>query len=157
MKADTLVKAILQEDLIQASESPIEADEAQGAVLAVNNYMFELAADGVNLGFTEILDLGDEVTVPRGAINGIIKNVALQVANQYGAEISQELFMEAANGLRVMEKIAISIPSVPYPNTLPIGTGNECNTNTHFYGETEPAIESESGLIIAPESNTELP
>ncbi len=157
MKAAVLVQLILLEDIVQASEADVEADEAQDTLLAINNYMFELAADGVNLGFTELLDLGDEVTVERGAINGMVKTIALQVGIQFGVQPTQQQQLQADRGLTILEKIAVSIPSSPFPDTLPIGTGNECGTNTHFYGETEDAILTESGLIIVPEANTELP
>lgn len=158
VKADQLIKAILQEDIVQASEATLEADEVQDTIFALNNWMFEIAADGVALGFTEVSDLGDDITVPRGAINGIIKNVSLQIAQQFGAIPTAEQTREALNALVVMTKIAIPImPSAPYPDTLPIGTGNECGINTHFYGETEVTIETEAGLVIVPEANTELP
>lgn len=156
--AAQLITAILQEDVIQASEAPLEADETQDALFALNNYMFELAADGINLGFTEVTDLGDEITVNRGAINGVVKNVALQIAQQYGAPVTQTLLAQAANGLRVMTKLSVTLPSSPYPDTLPIGSGNECGTtNTHFYGDTDDTLDTEQGLTIAPEVNTELP
>lgn len=157
MKASQLIKAILQEPLVQASEAPIEAVEAEDAIFALNNWMFEIAADGVNLGFTEVTDLADEVTVPRGAVNGIVKNVAAQIVNQFGVAVPPLLMTQAAVGLAVMTKIAVTIPDSPYPGTLPIGSGNECGLGTHFYGEDEAVIETENGLTIVPESNTGIP
>ena len=157
MKASQLVKAIMQEEVVQTSEADIEADEAQDVIFALNNFMFELAADGINLGYTEIENLGDDVFVPLGAFNGIVKNVAMQIAQQFSAPITPVLQAQAAHGRRIMAKIAITIPSSPYPDTLPIGAGNECGINNHFYGETSPVIETEQGGVIVPEANTELP
>lgn len=155
--AAQLVKAILQEDIVQASEAPIASDEAQDTIFALNNFMFELAADGVNLGFTEVLDLGDEITVVRGAINGIIKNVSMQIAQQFSVPITPVHAAQAANGLRIMTKLAVTIPAAVFPDTLPIGSGNECGVNQHFYGEPDDTLLTEQGLVIIPEANTELP
>lgn len=157
MKADQLVKAILQDDLIRGAEATFEPDEVQDTLFALNNYMFELAADGVTLGFTELTNLGDEVTVPRGAINGIIKNVALYIAPQFGKQPTPEQLRQAAAGLQVMTKLAVTIPLPVYPDTLPIGTGNECGIDVHFYGESPDTVTTEQGVVISPESNTELP
>lgn len=157
MKAAPILKAILQEDVVQASEAPLEADEYKDVIFALNNFMFELAADGVNIGWTEVTGLSSEVTVPRGAINGIIKNMALQIAIQFDVPVPVELQRQADSGMRVLEKIAVSIPVQSFPSTLPIGSGNECNTNTHFYGEGSDTLLTEQGLVIAPEQNTGVP
>lgn len=155
--AATLIKAILQEDVVQAAEADLEDDEVVDTTFALNNYMFELAADGINLGFTEVVTLADVITVERGAINGIIKNVALQIAIQFGVPVPPLLERQAANGLRIMTGIAVSIPATPFPSTLPVGSGNECGTSARFFGTDEATILTEKELVIIPEANTELP
>lgn len=150
------MKAVLQEILVHGAESSLQAVEFQDAAFATNNYMFELAADGVNLGYTAITDLGDPITIPNGAINGMIKNVAQEMINQFGAVASGELARQAARGLKVMTKIAVTIPAQVFPDTLPIGSGNECDTNIHFYGDEGDFIATEQGNFIAPEDNTEV-
>ena len=149
-------KAILQEILVQDSEVPLPAIEFQDCTFAMNNFMFELAADGVSLGYTEVTNLADEITIPNGAINGLVKNVAFMVSVQFDVPVSQALIAQAANGIRVMTKIAVEIPAQAFPDTLPIGSGNECDTNIHFYGKSEDLILTESGEFIALESNTEV-
>ena len=63
-----IAKASLQRILVQADESPLEASEYQDYIFALNNFMLSLDAQGIQLGFTEVSDLGDEVTVPTGAL-----------------------------------------------------------------------------------------
>lgn len=155
--AAVVLKAILQEDVVQASEAALEGDEVVDTMFALNNYMFELALDGVSLGFTEITDTSDPMTVPRGTINGIIKNVAEQIAVQFGVPVPPELAIQAKNGRRVMTKAAVSIPATPFPGNLPIGSGNECGDGVRFYGNTQTTIDTESGAAIIPETNTEIP
>ena len=75
-----VAKASLQRILVQASEAPLEPDEYQDYIFALNNYMAQLDAQGVMLGYTVVDSLGDEVTVPTGALRGIIANMAIEVA-----------------------------------------------------------------------------
>jgi hypothetical protein len=79
-----VAKASLQRILVQASEAPLEPDEYQDYIFALNNYMTQLDAQGIVLGYTVVDSLGDEVTVPTGALRGIIANMAIEVAPDYG-------------------------------------------------------------------------
>ena len=47
-------------------------------------------------------DLGDDVTVPVGALRGLIANLAIEVAPDYNGMISQGLMVAAAEGLKAM-------------------------------------------------------
>jgi len=49
-----VAKASLQRILVQASESSLEPDEYQDFIFAMNNYMSQLDAQGVSLGYTEV-------------------------------------------------------------------------------------------------------
>ena len=64
-----VAKASLQRILVQAAESPLEPAEYQDYIFALNNYMTQLDAQGVQLGYTEVSDLGDAVTVRASLIN----------------------------------------------------------------------------------------
>ena len=151
-----VLKASLQRILVQASEAPIEADEAQDFIFAMNNYMLALDADGVSLGYTEVDNLGDEVTIPTGALRGLIANMAIEVSPDYGGEITQGLVLAASEGLKVMRKLGQIIPTTRYPGTLPIGSGNEGDIfrSSHFYPDLEAQILSETTGAIGLEENT---
>jgi len=57
----------------------MEADEYADYIFALNNYMTALEAEGVSLGYTVVANLSDAVTVPTGALRGIIANMALRL------------------------------------------------------------------------------
>ena len=151
-----VIKASLQRILVQGSEADLEADEYQDAVFALNNYMLDLDASGIALGFTEINNLGDEVTVPPGALRGIIANLAIEVAPDYNGTISEGLVRAASEGLQTMLKIAVGTPVTSLPCTLPVGSGNEDNTYSlsHFYTCSEDEILAETTGSISLESGT---
>ena len=151
-----VVKASLQRILTQASEAPIEADEAQDFIFAMNNYMLALDAEGISLGYTEVSDLGDDVTVPTGALRGLIANMAIEVAPDYGGEVSSGLVKAATEGMKAMRRLGQIIVTSAYSSNLPIGSGNEWGTRgtRHFYPGQEAHILAETTGSIGLEVNT---
>lgn len=155
-----VLKAALQEILVQGSEAPLEADEYQDAIFAMNNYMTALDANGVHLGYTIVDSLSDEITVPAGAIQGIISNVAILLAPQFMAPITDGLVAKAKMGLNAMRKLGITIEPMSFSGTLPIGSGNEgqwnggYGRNSHFYPDPVDAALTETGNSIVLETNT---
>lgn len=153
-----VAKASLQRILVQESEADLEPDEYQDFIFALNNWMMALDAEGVNLGYTEVSDLGDEVTVPPGALRGIIANLAIEVSPDYGGQITPALANAAAEGLKAMRKLGQRIRPTAYPSTLPRGSGNEgggrWNVGNHFYPDLESEILAETTGAIGLEVNT---
>ena len=150
-----IAKASLQRILVQSSEADLEPDEYQDYIFALNNYMLALDADGIALGYTEVSNLGQQVTVPVGALRGIIANVAIEVAPDFDGVVTKALVVAAAEGLKTMRKLGQHIVTTAYPGTLPIGSGNQGpgsyrddpffpNLEAHILAETTGAIGLES-------------
>jgi hypothetical protein len=152
-----VAKASLQRILVQASEAPLEADEYQDFIFALNNYMMSLDAQGIHLGYTEVSNLSDTVTVPVGALRGIIANVAIEVAPDYGGIVTDALVMQAREGLQSMRMLGQTIGAARLPSTLPVGSGNSDTTlgwSYKFYPDSEESILAETIGTIALESST---
>jgi len=154
---EQIMKASLGKILVQASEAPIPSDEAQTFIFSLNQYMLALNAEGIELGYTEVSDLGDEVTIPAGAIRGLVANMALELAPDFDAEVSNALLKQARNGHEAMMQIGVSVPTSNYPTTLPIGSGNYDDTfsDYHFYESDEDPILAETTGSVGLESGTE--
>lgn len=153
-----VAKAALQRILVQASEAALEPDEYQDFIFAMNNYMAQLDAQGITLGYTEVSDLGDNVTVPAGALRGIIANMAIEVAPDYGGVVSEGLVKAAREGMQTMRTIGGRMGPTALPSTLPIGAGNEYQNYGmagHFYPESEAEILAETTGAIGLETNTQ--
>lgn len=152
-----VANAALKRILVQGSDAPLEADEYQDFIFALNNFMLALDAEGVTLGYTEVSDLGDEITVPTGALRGIIANMAIEVAPDYNGTVSPALAAAASKGMQVMRIIGQTISASSYPSTLPVGSGNEDDTftNRRFYdGANEAEILAETTGAISLEDST---
>ena len=157
-KVSTIINDALQELLIQASEAPIEAAEAQTAIRYLNRLMARLDAQGISLGYTIVSNLGDYVTVPYGAIDGIVKNLAISLAKQYGVIVTADLALEAKDALDAMRMLSVYVAPSSYGDTLPIGSGNEGDQlyESHFYPADATLIANETGGTIATETDTEV-
>lgn len=148
--AKTLINDVLLEIQVNGAEQAVQAVDFQTALRYLNRMMFEFAEDGINLGFTEVTGPDDPITVNRGAINGIIANLAIQISNTYDFNIGPDLASRAVESKRVMTKIATQISPSSYPDTLPIGSGNETeySSSDKFYTDDPNTINTERGGVI---------
>ena len=156
--ADVILTDALQELVVQASESAIPAVEAQTAIRYLNRMMNRLASRGINLGYTQINDLSDLLTVPDGAVSGVVTNLAVELGNQYDVPIGPGLAARAGAGMEAMIDISFVIIPTRMPDTAPRGTGN---TGEHFGTFTSPFypgltddVLTEAGNSIELESGT---
>lgn len=153
--AQSVINDSLQAILVQASEQPIEAVDFQTSRRYLNRMMTTTPYNG--LGFTQITNPDDLVTIPDGALEGVIFNLAKKMLSTYDMPLTAELNNNARNGLQEIRRITVSVQPTPMPCTLPIGSGNESeNTfnNQHFYPCLDSEVLTESGGSILLESDT---
>lgn len=157
--ANTVITDALQEILVLAVEAPLTPNEIQTGIRYLNRMMTAFAVEGINLGFTTITNIGDPITVADGAIEGMVSNLALKLAPQFGADISPALAAKARDGLAAMEAIAVTVFPTSFGSTLPIGSGNEDNfptSDSHFYSGLSKGVLNEQGGFISVEAHTPL-
>ena len=149
--AGTVAQRALKKILVQSGDSPLEPDEYADFFEDMNFYMSALESEGVKLGYTAVDNVADIVTVPPGAIRGIIANVAIEVAPDYGGSVSNELLRQAKSGMRVMRKIGQTMGAIAPPPTLPIGSGNENGSLRYpqYYGSGYAALLTMAGNTLA--------
>jgi len=151
--AESVINDILQEVLIQASEQPIESVDFQFCLRYMNRYMTQLSVTNP-LGYTSVSLPTDAITIPDGAINGLIYNTALQILNSYDVQPSLTLIQNADESLKVIRKLSRNLQATQLPSTLPIGSGNECGILTgRFYPEDPQAITTEQNGVITTEQS----
>lgn len=156
--AARVLKTALQRILVQGAEVDLQPDEYQDAIFAMNNLVLAWDAEGIQLGYTEVTDLGDDVTVPIGALRGLIANLAIEIAPDYNGTISAGLIKAADRGMNAIRQLGQSVPTSVYPSTLPIGSGNEGNETggryPHYYPDLEEQILAETTGAISLEVGT---
>ena len=149
--AGDVIRRALQAVLVTGADSPLTADEYQDGLDALNDYMAQLEDSGVRLGYTRCCHVSDRVTVPDGAIAGIIANLAITVAADYGGRVSQALVKRAADGERTLYRLGVQVGSSLLPSSLPMGSAN---IGQVYQFPTPYAAMSMSGNRIATELTT---
>lgn len=155
--AGDLIKDSLSEITVLGAEAPIEAVDAQFAIRYMNRMMAAFDADGIDLGYTEVSNLADVVTIPAGAINGVVSQLAIMMWNNYSDEpVPADLVARALSGKNTMRNIVVGFGQMEYPDTLPLGSGNEVNrvSREHFYSDLESTILAETNGSIGLEDAT---
>ncbi len=154
--AGSLVTDALGEAFINAQEQPTEAVDMSKGIRYMNRFMAELDSKGVALGYTIVSSPDDAITVPDGAINGMVFNLAMKLANSYGEPVGQELRDNADSGLDTMYQLGVTIEQTQFGGTTPVGSGNEGDafTNTHFFPDETNDMETETNGNIILESST---
>jgi hypothetical protein len=154
---EQVAKAALSRILVRGAEASFEPDELTDFIFAMNNFMAQLDADGVQLGYTVVTNIQDQVTIPDGALRGLIANMAIEVAPDYGGVVTDALAEAAGKGMVTMRKIGQTMPTSQFPSTLPTGSGNYYNgwigRNT-FYPGSDAEILAETTGSISLESGT---
>jgi hypothetical protein len=153
--AESLINDSLQELIVQASEQPIQPVDFQTAKRYLNRMMAALDSIGIALGYTVVVEPEDPITVPAGAIEGMIKNLAVKLSTQYSVPVGPLLFQEAKDGITTMRKIARVPRRTELPCTLPVGQANEhFDSDWHFFPCPESELLTEQGGSILLEDET---
>jgi hypothetical protein len=155
-QAGQIVDDALQEILVKAAEVPLEAAETATGLRYLNRMMAMLDARTITLGYTAVSSPSDDVTIPDGAIDGVISNLAIALAPQFKKPVSIELAERAKQGLQAMRLLSSGIGPAEFPDTLPIGSGNEGESfrSDRFYQDLEDNILAETNGSISLETNT---
>ena len=136
-RAGDLIRDSLTELTIQAQEQAIPAVDLNTGVRYLNRMMQMLDAEGVKLGYTLVDSPNDTLTVPAGAYEGIMFNLALRLASGFDVAVSPSLGVNARESKKVLYKLGVSLNKMNFPSTLPIGSGNEGNAELyeeqHFF------------------------
>jgi len=156
-KVNEIVVDALEDLVVLAEEAKIPQSEARAVIRGLNDMMALWDAKGISLGYTEVSDLGDIVTVPPGAIAGIKANLSIKLAHKYEVDPKPSLVQAAKEGLKACLNLAFQAASSNYPPTLPQGSGNTYPgyTDSTFYPDQQDTILTETGGSIALEDDTE--
>jgi hypothetical protein len=157
--AGDLIKDALGEIIVLGAEAPLEAVDAQAGIRYLNRMMAAFDVDGIDLGYTEVSNLSDIITVPTGAIAGMISQLAIMLFAQFsqGEPVPADLVARALSGKNTMRNIAVIVGQTEFQSTLPTGSGNEGDRthNDHFYPDLESTILAESNGSVGLEESTE--
>jgi hypothetical protein len=128
-----VVSDAMEEIGVKTAEIALQSDELQAGIRRCNDMLLEWSDLGITPGYIEVLNGDDVLNVDRNAIRAIKKNLAVDCAPSFQKVVTQLLLLTARDTKSALETSSVHIGPVRFPDTLPLGSGNECGD---FYDDT---------------------
>ena len=140
--AESIIRSALQELLVQAAEQPIQPNEMSDGIKYLNRMMAAWEVQGYALGFTKIASSSDLVTVPDGAVEAVVLNLAIKLAPQYDVMPNPALVQNARDAMLSVRLLTVAVGEANFPSTLPIGSGNQSPGwgDSYYYDEDDESL-----------------
>lgn len=130
--AKQIVDGAAEEIGVKTAEIQLEAADAQIIFDRMNDLLVEWADIGLTPEFQEVFSLDSTVQVNRNAVAAIKLHLAIRCASSFQKVVTQALVLTAADAIARLETSTAHIGPVAYPDTLPLGSGNDCG---RFYDD----------------------
>ena len=147
--AAKVVERALAQILVRQAEAPLEASEMSDAIDMMNAFFLMLDGGGLALGYTIVTSPSDEVTIPDSALMMAYTNLGLLMAPEFGAIVTPALAEMARTSMNAVRTATLPAIITTNPDTLPVGSGNECYDGRRFYpGEDAELLTENDGSIL---------
>lgn len=136
-----IVQDAFEEIGVKTAEVPLTDDELQSGIRRCNDMLLEWDDIGIIVGYSEVLNGDDFVNVERNAIAAVKYNLAIRLAPSFQKLVSAALAAIAGGTLEVLMASGTDLSNIAYPDTLPLGSGNQCasnDTNQRFFPNNKP-------------------
>ena len=121
-----VIEEAFEEIKVKTLGVPLQDSYVDRAIKMLNRMMRADATRGRGLGFTQIADSGDKVTVPGYSEDYVILGLAKKLASGFGKILSRETIEAYDDAVEAVLRMTVGVPQTGYfPSTLPIGAGNE--------------------------------
>jgi hypothetical protein len=142
----TLINDALSDLQVKSSEVDLTDNEIAQGVRYLNRLMVSLAAQGLSVPFKRVTNATDETNIPDFYEELIVTYLAIRLAPSFGIEqINPGLIAAAQNAMNAVTHRIVRIPQSSYPDTLPIGSGNEMYDNGRFFTVDVNQIQTDFG------------
>ena len=123
---------------VKTAEIPLEAVDYQLILTELNDMLSEWADSGITPTFTEVSRATDIVNINRDAVGAVKINLAVRMAPAFGRAVTPALANSANTSYNRLLASVVYIGEVAYPDTLPLGSGNErCVRDNRFFDENK--------------------
>ena len=124
-----IVNAAFEEIGVKTAEVDLTGDELQSGISRCNDMLLQWDDIGIIVGYNEVLNGDDIVNVERSAIGAVKANLSIRLAPSYQKLITPALAAIASGTLDVLMASSTDLSNIAYPDTLPLGSGNQCANN----------------------------
>jgi len=123
-----LIEDAFEELKVKSTGIPLASDHIAKGIRAMNLIMAREAVFNRSLGYTTVSASSDAVTIPDWAEDHLVAAMAIQLGPKFGKDISAMTIERYRNGRAAVLEMTVSAdPVLHWPETMPVGAGNECN------------------------------
>jgi hypothetical protein len=136
-----VVQDAFEEIGAKTAEVALTNDELQSGIRRCNDMLLEWDDIGTITGYNEVLNADDVIEVDRNAVGAIKYNLAIRLAPSFQKLITPALASLATTTLDTLMASNTNIGEIAYPDTIPMGSGNECHdydTDRRFFPNNQP-------------------
>jgi hypothetical protein len=124
--ARQIVNGAAEELGVKTAEITLESDDFNAFFNRMNDMLLEWADSGLTPAFKEVFNGDDTIEIDSNARAAIKFALAIRCAPSFQKPITAGLAENARDSLSRLESSTAFIGDVQFPDTLPIGSGNEC-------------------------------
>jgi hypothetical protein len=135
-----VVEDAFEEIAVKTAETPLTNDELQAGIRRCNRMLVAWADIGTIQGYNPVLNGSDTIDIQPEAEDAVIANLALKLAPSFSKPLTQALVAFAGDSLDRLRASNSIVGEVAFPDTLPIGSGNQCpdiNTDRRFFNQNK--------------------
>ena len=125
---------------VKTAEIALEPDDFQTILDHLNDLGTAWADIGRTPGFQEVSTGTDVVAIDRNAVGAFKDALAIMSAPDFQRIVTPAMAENARSSLKMLQASANHIGPVDFPDTLPIGSGNDCGDSfrtNRFFEENE--------------------
>lgn len=124
-----VVEDAMEDITVKKAEVALTSDELQSGIRRLNDMLAQWDQLGIVIGYNPVTNGDDNLELEPAAIAAAKSNLAIKLAPSYSKPITSALAENARQSLDMLRNMNAYIGPVAYPDTLPIGSGNECPDN----------------------------
>lgn len=131
-----IINGAAEEIGVKTAEIALESEDFQIILNRMNDMLLEWADIGLTPQFNEVSLRTDTVEIEANARRAVKTNLAIICAPAFQKQVSISLAQSASDSLQRLEASTSFIGEVDYPDSLPTGSGNDCEnfgTNRRFF------------------------
>ena len=124
-----VVEDAMEDITVKKAEVSLTDDELQSGIRRCNDMLAQWVELGFIVGYNPVLNGDDVLELEPAAIAAVKAKLAIKLAPSYSKPITAALAENASEAMTMLSIANSHIGEIAYPDSLPIGSGNECNNN----------------------------
>lgn len=126
-----VVNDAFEEISVKVAEQALQSDELQSGIRRCNDLLTSWDDIGYIVGYNPVFNGDDDLGIDASTVRAVKANLAVKLAPSFQKPVTLDLRLEANESLDLLINANIFIGKVEFPDTLPLGSGNQgCDFDT---------------------------